>query len=151
MKTPFLKRNRSRIVFMGLFAFFIQHTISAQNLRPMAVEIISQVITYGPLWERLPSEARNISAYYIMDHGVELDMTPGLNIHGKPVNIIHKGDIDSLNGSPYFLFHTLNIESSTALVRLYLIRNTVNGEITEFAEFTFHNQNNSWILITTSL
>lgn len=152
MDTAFVQLDRRHIFFIGsLFAFFQFHAISAQNGRPTPVEIISQVVAHTPLWEKLPREARSINAYYILDHGVELEMTTSLRIQGKPVISIDKEDINGLNGEPYFLFHTLNIESTKALVRTYLVRNTADDEKTEFAEFFFDKRNGQWILTSTSL
>lgn len=138
-------------LFTFLFAFFQIVSISAQNRQPDPIKIISQVISHESLWEKLPLTSRNPEAYLILNHGVELNIALGASFQGKPITLINKQDIDGLNGQAYFLFHTLNIESSKALARVYLVHHTENGEESEFAEFSFTKQNSNWILTTTTL
>lgn len=78
-------------------------------------EIISKCLTHELLFQETNINVDDISTFYILDHGVQLDFSPDLKINTKPVVLIQKNEINTLNGSPYFLFHTLNIVETTDL------------------------------------
>lgn len=143
--------NKELQFIIALFMIFYISNSTAQNIQSTPSEILTKVLASEKLWQEIPSAAQNVSTYYIMNHGVDLKIAPGTMINGKSISLINKSDIDNLNGEPYFLFHTLNIESSKALIRSYLVHQTEEGEKTEFGEFSFINQNGHWTLATTSL
>tara|TARA_R110002051_G_scaffold64139_3_gene116818 strand:+ start:18439 stop:18906 length:468 start_codon:yes stop_codon:yes gene_type:complete len=114
-------------------------------------EIISQSLSNTHLWEESSLSFNAVSSLYVLNHGVELDLPTNLEVSGKPVVLINKGDIGTLGNSPYFLFHTLKIDEVKAFVRIYLSYD-VNGErATNNVELNFLKTQNGWELSNNQL
>lgn len=131
MKTGVKIVNKTLVVLFLFYSFF--NTMNAQehynneHSGEIPKEIIFQSLSNSNLWEESTLNFNSVSTLYILNHGVELELPTNLELGGKPVVLINKGDIDALGNPPYFLFHTLNINDVNAFVRIYLSYD-LNGE-----------------------
>ncbi len=152
MKPIRLLRQNQLLIFL-LFClfnacFFSPSTYGQTTTTP--TEILSHCITDDKIWQQLPSGHKEVTNYYILDHGVDLTIANNLTIQGKSVSLIDKGTRDTIGNQPYFLFHTLNISETKAFVRLYLAYTANGAEKTIEGEFSFIKENNSWVAKTKS-
>lgn len=148
----FLSKNH---LFTLLILFLINANLFSQsegnrNVGVTPVEILSQCLTSQSLWQQLPANLRNVNDFYILNHGVNLDLAENLKIQGKPVSLISKGDTNIMANYPYFLFHTFNISENVAFARIYLAYRSEGEEKTATIELSFIKENSNWILKTNS-
>lgn len=148
MKTSAIILSKSIVVLLLFYSFL--STIKAQEysengyLGQIPEEIISQSLSNTHLWEESSLSFNAVSTIYVLNHGVELDLPTNLEVSGKPVVLINKGDIGTLGNPPYFLFHTLKIDEVKAFVRIYLSYD-VNGErTTNNVELYFLKTQTGW-------
>jgi hypothetical protein len=142
--------NLKKAIWTLLLFYSFNNSLKAQvnniyaQTDQVSSEIISQCLNNNSLWEGSPLSFNNISTLYILNHGVELDLSSTLEVNNKPVVFINKGDIETLGNPPYFLFHTLDIEESKAFVRIYLSYVSNNETKTSNIEIYFTKNNNHW-------
>ena len=130
------------LVFMSQ-DLMAQKEVNSDLLSSAQNQIIEQCLTFQPLEVKIPTEIKaQIVEYYILDHGVEFYFSPNIEINGKRTSLISKGEINS--SKPYFLFHTLFIESNQALVRYYFIYTNKGVEITLPITVEFKKNNSLW-------
>ncbi len=148
----FNKKHFENLILVHVLIFTLvsgvirSQTRSDQSAGETSIEILSACLTHESLWGQLPMNSRNIDTYYILDHGTTINISQDLKINGKPVSLIQKNYLPHISNSPYFIFHTLNIEQSKALVRLYLICNIDGNEKIVTSVFSFIKENNHWKL-----
>lgn len=114
-------------------------------------EILKECLTNSLLWQQLPIALADLETFYILQHGIEVQIPSGFKIEKKQVQRIDKSELQHIGDKPYFIFHTLDIGDAKALVRLYLtytLKGTIN---TVDIELSFAKENNSWILTNSSL
>jgi hypothetical protein len=126
------------------------HGASAQSeLRADQEQILNQCLSFQPLIEKIPLEVqKELSTYFILDHGVAFHFSSKMTVNNKPVALISKQEIDKR--VPYFLFHTLNIEKEQALVRYYFIYTNEGSEITLPVVLEFVKKDSKWEISTYS-
>jgi len=130
------------------FIFFSSGLLHAQSKNESTVpgqdQLISISLTHQSLFEQTGLTTDDISTFHILDHGVDLDFTSGLSIDNKPVVLIDKSDIAGLNGAPYFMFHTLNLEGTTAYARIYMTYDDSNETKTSNVDIPFIYNSGQW-------
>ncbi len=150
-----MKYNNSILMPMVIFILTFQFsaiTLLAQSTVPATKwdrgRIVSQALQNDLLFSQTDFGINDISTFHVLDHGVDFDLPDGLKVNNKPVVLIHKGDIASLNNAPYFLFHTFNIEGNTAYVRVYLSHVKNNERVSTPIEVPFIKNNGDWEIVT---
>lgn len=146
----FLSKNNlfAIILLLVVNTSLFSQSDAGSNLGITPVEILTQCLTSQSLWQQLPANLRNVNDYYILDHGIQLDISENLKIQDKPVSQITKGDTNIMANSPYFLFHTLNVSENVAFARVYLAYRSGDEEKTANIELSFVKENNNWIVKT---
>lgn len=107
-------------------------------------EIIRQCLTFKPLEQKLNTKLYTNDGFVIQNHGIAFEKINQLRVDGKKVVLADKENLRSKNYPIYFLFHTINIESENALVRLNLV--TENQKTLTPVTINFKKENNQWIV-----
>jgi hypothetical protein len=109
-------------------------------------EILKTSLTHNSLWEQVAEQWKAPNVYYVLKHGPTSNQNQSLSIDGKEVRFIDKHELPSIGNSPYFMFHTLNIASETALVRVYIT--FIEDQVTksEHASLFFNKTGGVWTL-----
>lgn len=143
-KYPIMMR---KVIFILTFQFSAI-TLSAQSTVPATKwdrgNIVSQALQNDLLYSQTDFGINDLSTFHVLDHGVDFDLPDGFKVNNKPVVLIQKGNIASLSNTPYFLFHTLNIEGDTAYVRVYLSHVKNNERVSTPIEIPFIKNNGEW-------
>lgn len=154
MKSNSIKRSLL-LPLLFLFACLFYQSIIGQSKKQISQSeingIIAESLTHQSLFQGTNVNVDNISTFYLLNHGVELNLPSNLEISNKPIVLIQKGDIDTLGNSPYFLLHTFNIEDTKTLVRLYLSYSQNGNRKTSNAEIYFVKNKDHWEIINNQL
>lgn len=134
-------------LLIGVFCFFWTSTIAQtsggaisdtdQNL------LIKKCLAFKPLSDLISKEnLEGISEYRILNHGVDFNTSSRLEVNGKSVYFLTKGEISSVKA--YFLFHTISIDKNKAFVRYYFIYKINGVEKTIPVTIDFEKNKTGW-------
>ncbi len=113
-------------------------------------QIISECISFQFLTEIVLKKAPdNFNKYYVLNHGIDFSGSKNINVKGKQVSFIEKSQTNTY--TPYFLFHTINVEENKAFARYYFI--FIEGNIEKIIPVTINFERNGsfWKVISYEL
>ncbi len=109
-------------------------------------QIIQQCIGFQPLVDKIPHDIlTKITEYFILNHGMDLNYSKGLEVNNKRISLLTKGELSPTK--PYFLFHTLSIKKDRAFVRYYFIYTNNGAETTIPITIDFVRNNSEWQIL----
>ncbi len=136
------------ITFLGRASTFPN---TPSEVEEVPTELLSLCLSNAAIWDQLSFGEDSLDAYYILDHGVDVDIQNNLKLHNKSVMLIGKRDLGALNDAPYFLFHTLQVNEDSALVRVYLTYKEAGEEKTVHAELSLEKRTGIWKVIKSQI
>jgi hypothetical protein len=166
MLSPYLKKGKF-VFFLSSFLFVCviyatplnHHSLtkpfqnnSTVSFKPpimgsIPTEILKTSLTHNSLWEQVAEQWQDPNVYYVLKHGPTSNQNQSLFIDGKEVRFIEKHELPSIGNSPYFMFHTLNIESETALARVYVTFSENETTKSQHVSLFFNRIGGVWTLI----
>jgi DNA-binding transcriptional regulator WhiA len=113
-------------------------------------DLILECLQFKPLELKIPKEVfKELSKYYILNHGIDFDRSTNLKANSKQVLLITKTDLVTVKS--HFLFHTLSVDNDKAFVRYYFVYTDKGIENTIPITIDFKKNNGIWQVFNYSI
>ena len=129
--------------FLFLAIILMPQDLIAQDASNTDDLIIKECFTLQVLETEIPKNILDQSTeYLILDHGTEIDFTSNLEINGKIVSWISKGELNQTN--LYFDFFTFQVEGNKAFSSYYVNYSIHDSEYTISVDIELIKINSVW-------